>query len=56
MVGFRGGQKKTARLQGAGGFSGFVGMRLAVPFRQWAREEEEKAVKPARHRIDLSRD
>jgi len=56
MGGFRWGQKKTARLGCAGGFSGFVGMRLAVPFRQWAREEEEKAVEPALHRIDLNRD
>jgi hypothetical protein len=31
-------------------------MRLAVPLRQLAREEEEKAVKPARHRIDLRQD
>jgi len=28
-------------------------MRLAVPFRQRAREKEEKGVKPAVHRIDL---
>jgi hypothetical protein len=55
-VGFPWGQKKTARLQGTGGFSGSVGMRLAVPFRQQAREKEEKAVKPAFHRIDLSAD
>jgi hypothetical protein len=50
---FRSGQKKTARLAGTGGFSGPVGMRLAVPFRQQARGKEEKAVKPAVHRIDL---
>jgi hypothetical protein len=56
MAGVSGGHKKTARLWGTGGFSGSVGMRLAVPFRQRVREKEEKAVKPAFHRIDLKGD
>jgi hypothetical protein len=45
--------KKNRQAFGTGGFSGSVRMRLAVPFRQQAREKEEKAVKPAVHRIDL---
>jgi hypothetical protein len=47
--------KKNRQACGAGGFSGLIGMRLAVPLRQQAREEEEKAVKPAVHRGALDR-
>jgi hypothetical protein len=48
--------KKNRQAFGTGGFLGSVRMRLAVPFRQRAREKEEKAVKPAVHRIDLDPD
>jgi hypothetical protein len=49
------GQKKTARLFGAGGFSDSVGCRLAGPFRQQAGEVEEKAEKePVSHRPGLN--
>jgi len=49
-------KKKTARLCGSGGFRDQFGLRLAVPLRQMAREKEEKAVKPAVHRIALAPD
>jgi hypothetical protein len=41
-------QKKTARLS-AGGFSGFLGLSLAGPFRQVAGEIKETKEEPARH-------
>jgi hypothetical protein len=56
MVASSVGTKKNRQALGTGGFSESVGMRLAVPFRQRAREKEEKAVEPELHRIVLERD
>jgi hypothetical protein len=46
--------KKNRQALGSGGFRDQFGLRLAVPLRQMAREEEEKAVKPAVHRVALA--
>jgi hypothetical protein len=45
--------KKNRQALGSGGFRDQFGLRLAVPLRQMARKKEEKAVKPAVHRITL---
>jgi len=53
MVVFGSGKKKPPGFAALAVFGIRFGLRLAVPLRQMAREKEEKAVKPAIHRIAL---